>query len=59
MVCRACKTAGAYNELDHGRGTSDARKAEYLHGQCEGCDCQHKTGGDWIAMQPGASLFRS
>lgn len=53
MICQPCLTAGRAN------AAGMVEVAKDIHLACESCDCQHKTGGDWIAMKPDASLFRS
>lgn len=52
MICEPCRKAGILN-ADANR-VYDEQSSEYLrtraleaHGECHGCDCQHKV-GEWV-----------
>ena len=42
MICTTCTAGATANTV------GDTTVSAILHGQCKGCECQHKTGEGWF-----------
>lgn len=47
MICLPCSKAGDEHSVKH------FKRAAHWHEKCEGCECQHKTGQDYV-RRPGS-----
>ena len=46
MICQNCSRAGEEHSLHH------FKRAAHWHEKCEGCECQHKTGQEYVKVKP-------